>query len=143
MVDSTKAVQGIKYDNKKPSLCLIDPDFLEGLAKVLDYGAEKYGRDNWRVGLSFSRLISSAYRHLGSINKGEDLDSESNLPHVYHLASNIMFLSWMMINRGDLDDRTKTNSLSSSKQGTQGVFSVKPGFHFDSYDYKKTEDYYL
>lgn len=96
---------GTKYDNNKPSMALIDSDFLLGLAKVLDFGKEKYAAHNWRGGISFSRLISAAYRHLGAINKGEDLDSESGLPHVYHLACCVMFLSWMMENRKDLDDR--------------------------------------
>lgn len=96
---------GSKYDNNKPSMALIDADFLLGLAKVLDFGKEKYAAHNWRGGISFSRLISAAYRHLGAINKGEDLDSESSLPHVYHLACCVMFLSWMMENRKDLDDR--------------------------------------
>jgi len=102
---------GVKTDNNKPSMSLIDPDFLVGLAKVLDFGKEKYAAHNWRGGIKFSRLISAAYRHLGEINRGEDLDSESGLLHVYHLACCVMFLSWMMDNRNDLDDRWKGNNL--------------------------------
>lgn len=113
---------GSKYDNNKPSMALIDADFLLGLAKVLDFGKEKYAAHNWRGGISFSRLISAAYRHLGAINKGEDLDSESSLPHVYHLACCVMFLSWMMENRKDLDDRwsmptSNTKTLMASITG--------------------------
>lgn len=102
-----KAAVGLKYDNNKPSLSLIDPSFLEGLAKVLDFGKEKYGAHNWRSGISVSRLISAIYRHLGEINRGSDLDSESGLPHVYHLASNVMFLAWILENRKEFDDRYK------------------------------------
>lgn len=99
------SVPGKKYDNNKPSIGLIDPDFLTGLAKVLDFGAEKYGLNNWRNGIHVSRIISACYRHLGEINKRHDVDSESNLPAVYHLASEVMFLAWMLENKKEYDDR--------------------------------------
>ena len=99
------SMPGKKYDNNKPSIGLIDPDFLTGLAKVLDFGKEKYGLDNWRNGIHVSRLISACYRHLGEINKRNDVDSESNLPAVYHLASEVMFLAWMLENKKEYDDR--------------------------------------
>jgi hypothetical protein len=93
-----------KFDQSKPRLDLIDAEFLEGLGKALSFGAIKYEPNNWRKGISHSRLIAAAYRHLGSINKGEMLDPESNLPHVHHLACCVMFLSWMQTHRPDLDD---------------------------------------
>lgn len=99
------SMPGKKHDNNKPSIGLIDPDFLTGLAKVLDFGKEKYGLDNWRNGIHVSRLISACYRYLGEINKRNDVDSESNLPAVYHLASEVMFLAWMLENKKEYDDR--------------------------------------
>ena len=98
---------GEKYDTEKPVMSLIDNYFLLGLASVLTFGAKKYAANNWRGGISYSRLISAAYRHLGSLNNGEDLDEESGLGHVFHLACCVMFLSWMMKFRPDLDDRWK------------------------------------
>ena len=98
---------GTKYDKEKPMMFLLDPSFLEGLAEVLTFGSKKYNSHNWRGGIAYSRLISAAYRHLGAINRGEDIDPESGLPHVYHLACNVMFLSWMMENKPELDDRFK------------------------------------
>jgi hypothetical protein len=100
---------GKKYDNDKPPIALVDPDFIEGVAKVLGFGANKYAAHNWRKGIQYSRLISAAYRHLGAINRGEDIDPESGLPHVYHLGCCIMFLGNMMTTRPDLDDRYKGN----------------------------------
>lgn len=102
---SLETSSGVKYDSEKPRLDLIDSDFLVGLAKVLTFGAKKYAAHNWRGGISYSRLVGAAYRHLGAINTGEDNDPESGLPHVYHLACCVMFLSWMMQHRKDLDDR--------------------------------------
>jgi hypothetical protein len=101
---------GIKHDNNKPRMDLLDSEFLTGLSQVLTFGANKYDAHNWRRGINYSRLIAAAYRHLGSINGGEDMDSESGLPHVYHLACCVMFLSWMMTNRKDLDDRWKNEN---------------------------------
>lgn len=98
---------GIKYDQAKPPMALLDPPFLEGVAKVLGFGAQKYAAHNWRGGIEYSRLISAAYRHLGAINSGEDIDPESQLPHAYHLGCCIMFLQSMIDNRKDLDDRYK------------------------------------
>jgi len=102
-----KLQAGTKYDKDKPPMALLDSDFLEEVARVLGFGAAKYASDNWRNGISYRRLISAAYRHLGAINKGEDIDPESNLPHTGHLGCCIMFLSWMGKNHPELDDRWK------------------------------------
>lgn len=37
--------------------------------------------------------------------EGEDNDPESKLSHIGHIQCNALFLSWMMENRKDLDDR--------------------------------------
>lgn len=99
--------KGVKFDNNKPPMALLDPEFLEGVAKVLGFGASKYAAHNWRNGIQYSRLISAAYRHLGAINKGEDIDPESGLSHTYHLGCCVMFLASMMNTRPDMDDRWK------------------------------------
>lgn len=99
--------EGTKYDQDKPPLALLDPEFLEEVARVLGFGAAKYAADNWRNGISHRRLISAAYRHLGAISRGEDTDPESGLPHTGHLACCTMFLSHMIRKRPDLDDRYK------------------------------------
>lgn len=106
--------QGVKHDNNKPPIDLVDAEFIEGLAKVLGFGATKYARHNWRNGITYSRLIAAAYRHLGAINKGENLDDESGEPHVYHLACCVQFLSWMLTHRKDLDDRYKGTKNDNS-----------------------------
>lgn len=99
--------EGLKYDEDKPPLALLDPDFLDEVGRVLGFGARKYAADNWRNGISHRRLISAAYRHLGAISRGEDIDQESGLPHTGHLACCTMFLSHMIRKRPDLDDRYK------------------------------------
>lgn len=99
--------QGNKFDADKPPMALLDPDYLEGVASVLGFGANKYAAHNWRNGIAYSRLVSAAYRHLGAINRGEDIDAESGLSHAYHLGCCTMFLASMMKTRPDMDDRWK------------------------------------
>ena len=96
---------GVKYDQDKPRTDLLDPLALEGLARVMGFGAKKYAAHNWRGGISVSRLIGSVLRHTFAILRGEDLDPESGLPHVDHLGASWMMLSNMMKTRPDLDDR--------------------------------------
>ena len=107
MIEGGALDVGLKYDNEKPRMDLLDANFLEGVASVLTFGANKYAAHNWRKGINVSRLIAASYRHLGAINRGENLDSESGLSHAYHLGCCIMFLSTMLETRPDLDDRYK------------------------------------
>ena len=98
---------GTTFDQDKPPMALLEPEFLTGVSKVLGFGANKYSSHNWRNGINYSRLISAAYRHLGAINSGEDIDPESGLAHSYHLGCCVMFLAALMKHRPDLDDRWK------------------------------------
>ncbi len=98
---------GVKHDSDKDPVELLDPLALEGIAKVLAFGAKKYAKHNWRGGLSYTRLIGAALRHTFALLKGEDVDPESGLPHVDHLGCCWMFLSNQMKTRPDMDDRWK------------------------------------
>lgn len=102
-----KWVEGVKFDQEKPMVDLLEPEWLEGVAKVLTFGANKYAAHNWRKGIKFSRLIAALFRHLLAIINGEDVDRESGLPHVHHLSCCAMFLSWHMAHKPELDDRWK------------------------------------
>lgn len=103
----TSQSSGVKFDAGKPRVDLLDPLALEGIARVLAFGAVKYAAHNWRGGISYSRLIGGLLRHTFAILRGENTDPESGLPHVDHLGCCWMFLSNMMKTRPDLDDRWK------------------------------------
>lgn len=104
---------GTKFDQSKPMVDLLDPEFLIGVGDVLTFGAKKYDAHNWRGGIKYSRLIAATLRHLFAIMRGEDVDVESGLSHAYHIGCDIMFLSWMMNHRKDLDDRYKYDKPST------------------------------
>lgn len=99
--------KGTKFDSEKPRMDLLDPDALEGLAKVLTFGAQKYDSWNWSKGIVFSRLTASLLRHLMAFQRGEDIDPESGLPHLDHIGCNWMFLSALSKRKPELDDRPR------------------------------------
>lgn len=84
---------GHKDDLEKNRLDLIEPEFIEGVGKVLTFGADKYEPNNWqKVEDAENRYYAAAMRHLMAWRKGEKTDPESGLSHLYHVACNIMFL---------------------------------------------------
>lgn len=80
-----------RFNSGKNQLGLITPQFREQLGLVLTMGVAKYDRDNWRNGLSIRSIMDSTHRHLLSFESGIDVDDESGLPHLAHVAANIMF----------------------------------------------------
>lgn len=86
-------VEGVKYDDDKPRMDLIPPDVEEALGKVLTYGAQKYEDRNWELGMDWGRVYAAARRHLNAYWSGENIDPESNLPHIDHALCCIVFLS--------------------------------------------------
>ena len=93
-----------KYDADKPRLDLLDPYAVEQLAKVLTFGAQKYAAHNWRKGLSKSRLIAAALRHIFAYLGGQNTDEETGLSHIAHAMCCCMFILGLE-HRVDLDDR--------------------------------------
>jgi len=101
------AETGIKLDADKTRLDLLDAEWLEEVGKVLTFGAKKYSAENWRGGISYSRLYAAALRHLMAFKSGVELDSETGLSHLAHASCCLQFLHWMHNHRRDLDDRWK------------------------------------
>lgn len=89
-----------RYNVGKPQPHLIPPSWILGMAEVLTMGAKKYSPNNWMRSLPPSKdtenfmknTLSSLYRHLLAYQKGEFLDKESGLFHLYHVMVNVGFL---------------------------------------------------
>lgn len=96
---------GMKYDEGKPMMALLDPYAMEQLSLVLTFGAKKYDAWNWSKGIHYSRLISAALRHTFAFLRGEDTDPESGLPHLAHALCCLMFCLSMTKRHPELDDR--------------------------------------
>jgi hypothetical protein len=65
---------------------------LELEARVFGYGAKKYAPFNWTKGMPWSVPVACIIRHLMAIERGEENDPESGLPHVGHIACNLRML---------------------------------------------------
>jgi len=98
---------GTKNDDGKPALGLLPFAPLEEVAKVLGYGAVKYGKYNFKGGFEYTRLIGAALRHLFAFARGQDKDPETGLSHVAHAVCNLLFLLDQQIASTGTDDRFK------------------------------------
>jgi hypothetical protein len=85
--------EGTKHDKGKPRLELVSPGFIEGVAKVLSFGASKYEARNWEQGIGYDRVYGALLRHLNAWWGGEALDAETGESHLYHAGCCLMFLS--------------------------------------------------
>ena len=67
------------------------------LTVAMEYGANKpeYGRNNWKKGMEWSRLIDAAQRHGLAMLRGEEIDQESGNHHAGHMLASIHMLIGM------------------------------------------------
>ena len=84
---------GSKHDSGKQLMGSVPPNALLAVAKVLTFGAEKYGRDNWRqVENAETRYLDAALRHINAYQRGEAVDLESGESHLAHAVCSLMFI---------------------------------------------------
>lgn len=84
---------GSKHDTGKPLMGAVPPNALLAVARVLTFGAEKYGRDNWRqVENAETRYLDAALRHINAYQRGEAVDPESGESHLAHAVCSLMFM---------------------------------------------------
>lgn len=95
-----------RKNSGKPQLSYIALDCMEDAARVMEFGAKKYARNNWRKGMQLTKILDSLLRHLAALAKGEMIDPESGLPHVGHIQCNAMFLG----NPNNVNDIEESNS---------------------------------
>lgn len=96
-----------KFDTNKVRVDLLPTESMFEIAKVLTFGANKYGEHNWRRGMAWSRVYAAAQRHMMKWNAGETHDEESGENHLAHAAVNLIFLLYYSEHHKDLDDRHK------------------------------------
>lgn len=83
-----------KHDQGKTPLTLVPRKIIWAIGKVRQYGTEKYkDPENWRS-VEIERYRDAAFRHfLAYLDDPTGNDEESGLPHLWHLATNISFLT--------------------------------------------------
>lgn len=82
-----------KADKGKPQLHLVPTEIINCIARVREYGTEKYkDPDNWKK-VEVQRYHDALLRHTLAIwNDLEKKDEESGLLHLEHIATNLAFI---------------------------------------------------
>jgi hypothetical protein len=88
-----------RFNKGKTQWHYVDFEALEPLAKVLEYGAIKYGDEGMDPkDLNYRKppknkwvILDSLFRHVLALMKGEEIDQESGLHHTGHIMANAMF----------------------------------------------------
>lgn len=104
---SQPRLEGRKDDQGKAPYHLLAPEFLDGTAQVLKFGADKYAPRNWEKGMDWSRPFSALMRHMWAWWRGEAKDPETGFSHLWHAACCIMFLVAYEERKTGNDDRPK------------------------------------
>lgn len=119
---------GKKFDGDKPRMDLVPSLAIIEIAKVMTFGAKKYGDHNWLGGLKLSRLIAAGLRHIFAWLSGESFDPETDLSHLSHAACCCLMALETLMRRPELDDRYKTPRVepaSTPEGGGRGCNCAK------------------
>jgi len=106
----TVSASGGEKGVKAEAYALLPSEALDEIARVYDFGANKYAAHNWRKGYEWSKSFSAMMRHLWAFWRGEDLDPESGLSHLGHAGFHVLGLLTFWLKRdlyGKFDDRYK------------------------------------
>lgn len=77
----------VKHDQGKVDLTYVSYELMYAVARVREFGAKKYSRDNYKSGVGkewVARNFAAVLRHIFARLRGEILDPESKLPHTWH-----------------------------------------------------------
>lgn len=134
-----KSKVGVRFDQGKTQMNLLDPRFLDMLGQIMTEipeirldlipkslfvelgmvytrGAIKYSDRNWEKGIAFSRVIGPIYRHFIKWLRGEKRDSELGTHHLAQVIWNCAALMEFEITHSECDDRNKqTMDLGDGK----------------------------
>jgi hypothetical protein len=93
-----------RFNEGKAPYGYLPLDLLDGAARVMEYGAQKYEPENYRKGYSDLRSpLSSLIRHVAQLEraiatedvdgaKGHLLDVESGQGHIHHVLTSALLL---------------------------------------------------
>jgi hypothetical protein len=104
---------GIKHDANKPDLSIIPKAALDMTARAFMFGAQKYGRNNFRGGMDWLRMTSAAMRHITAWQEGENLDKESREHHIGHALACLSMLAYYIETGAGTDNRPLDKSAKT------------------------------
>lgn len=119
--------QDVKADDGKIRPKLVPVSLIKAVAEVREYGCRKYhDPENWRQ-VERERYENALYRHWLAYLNGEITDSESGLPHLWHLACNVAFLIEMeeSENENRVIGESNESRLDGSEEACIGDYREK------------------
>lgn len=101
------------FGDEKPSIHNIPMGPILEVAKVMAHGSKKYGRKNWRIQpIDASTYYSAMFRHMVDwFENGVDLDHDSKIHHLAHVAASALILLDAMNHHTLHDDRAFAEAL--------------------------------
>lgn len=96
----------------KPQISYIldNPEAVCGLARHFELGTKKYGKDNYKKGLTQVGVMNCLLRHLLAFNSKEDVGVDSETGETFNTVDailwNALVLSQQWYTRPDMDDRS-------------------------------------
>lgn len=129
-------VTGASKGTKEERFDLIPIPALTYLARLYGKGALKYAEHNWRLGYEWSKSYAAAQRHMNAFWSGENIDPETQVPHVINAAFHMFALATYITEHPELDDRFETNQgapktsfqdiLQAAFNDTTGTIGSRP-----------------
>lgn len=89
-------------------------DWPDQMARVCDFGAQKYARGNYLLGRAWSDTCDSLLRHALAERNGEEKDAESGIFHYGHIAWNLLYLLHCVETGIGTDDRLRPPAVSTA-----------------------------
>jgi len=81
-----------KFDQDKVKLSLLPWKAIRIVTRVLMFGVEKYGENNWKLCDDRDRYVNAALRHITDYIEGEKKDPETNLSPIAHAICDLLFV---------------------------------------------------
>lgn len=100
-VSSTGGAKGVKLE--RYDLIPVGP--LRQVARHYGEGSKKYPDRNWERGYEWSKSYAAMQRHLNAFWEGEDLDQETNSPHLAAVVFHCLALMEFATTCPSFDDR--------------------------------------
>lgn len=121
MQDQSK---GLKFDASKPRWSLLPAGTVAQVVEVLEFGARKYGDNNWqKVENARTRYYDAAMRHLEAWRNGEHKDPESGAAHLAHATCCLLFLMYM-------DDQDNDDAVPQWQEEAKALYRDLYGAEF-------------
>ena len=98
-------MSGEKRDKGKLRYDLIPVYPLAEVARVYTIGSKKYGDNNWRSGIAYSRIVAALMRHLEAWRAGRSVDPDDGQHPLASVAWCALTLMEYEITHPEFDDR--------------------------------------